>query len=411
MSDRTKKIVFAIFFVLASLGMGYAVYWMIFQPKPAAQPTPEAPGYTGQLPTAGQGAPATTTVPGAPSALPPSATIPSVTPSTPVTPVQTGTHLIREGITQAVSPSSDKNGARFYNPEDGRFYRASKDGTITTLSEKQFYNVKDVSWANTKDNAIITTGDGSKLFYDFNAKTQVTLPSHWDQFQFSPSDNQVAAKSLGSDENNRFLILANPDGTEARAIQDLGNNADQVHVDWSPASQVVAWSTTGDPQGGNQQQILFVGQHQENFKSLIAPGQGFLPNWSPSGNRLLFSVWMPESDNKPILWIANGDTSTMGANRKNLGLNTWADKCVWADESEIICAVPQNLPPNSGLLRSEFDKLEDDVYRIDLTTGSAVKINSPDQNHSIRQPVISSDKSKLMFTDANSGSLYSYDLK
>ncbi len=411
MSDRTKKILFAIVFILISLGMGYVVYWMLFPPTKAPITAVNTPDLTGTFPTAGQGSTSTVTTAPQPGILPPSATVPTVTIPAAQATLQTGTNLIRLGITQAVSPSADKNGARFYNPEDGRFYKTTKDGTITSLGDKQFYNVDKVSWANTKDNAIITTGDGSKLYYNFDTKQQVTLPSHWDEFQFSPSDNQVAAKSLGTDEFNRFLIVSNPDGTEAHAVQDLGNNADKVHVAWTPSSQVVAWTTTGDPVGGNQQQILFVGQHQENFNSLIAPGQGFLPNWSPSGNRLLFSVWMPEDGNKPSIWLSAGDTTNMGANRKKLGLNTWADKCTWADENEIICAVPQNLPDNSGLMRSEFDKLPDDVYRVDLTTGSATKINSADQNYSIKSPVISGDKSKLLFTDAQSGSLYSYDLK
>jgi hypothetical protein len=410
MSDRTKKILFAVVFILVSIGMGYLVYWMLF---PAAK-TPitaiNQPDLTGSFPTSGAGTTSTTPIT-QPGVLPPSTSVPSVTTPQATPTAQNGTNLIRAGITQAVSPSADKNGARFYNPEDGRFYQTTKDGTITSLGDKQFFNVDKVSWANTKNNAIITTGDGSKLYYNFETKQQVTLPSHWDDFQFAPSDNQVVAKSLGSDENNRFLIVSNPDGTEAKAIQDLGNNADKVHVDWTPSSQVVAWTTTGDPVGGNQQQILFVGQHQENFNALIAPGQGFMPNWSPSGNRLLFSVWMPEDNNKPSLWLSAGDTANMGANRKKLGLATWANKCTWGDENEIICAVPQNLPANAGLMPSEFDQLPDDVYRVDLTTGSATKINNASQNYAVKSPVISGDKSKLLFTDAISGSLYSYDLK
>lgn len=410
MTERSKKIVFAVFFAIASAAMGYAVYWMLFRtPTVTVTPTNEAPGYGGGLPQSGTGAPTTTGVL-PPGELPPSGGVTTPTVPTEV-PQPTGTTLLREGVTQAVSPSADKNGARFYNPEDGRFYRVGADGTIKGLGDKQFFNVSDVSWANTKDDAILKLADGTNLYYDFTAQKQVTLPKHWEDFTFAPSDEQVAAKSIGLDAENRFLIVTKPDGTDAKAIEPLGDNADQVHSIWNPSGQIVAWTTTGDPQGGNTQQILFVGQNHENFKSIIAPGQGFLPNWSPSGKQILYSVWRPENDNKPDLWISSGETGTMGANRKPLSLNTWADKCAWADDTTIICAVPQNLPANAGLMRSEFNTLPDDVYRVDLTVGSAVKINTPDQNYSVRQPVVNKDKTKLIFTDATTGNLYSYDLK
>ncbi len=407
MSERAKKILFAVGFGLVSIGMGYAIYYMLFRP-PSAAPTPAAPPeLAGGLTGAGPSGPTSTVVTPQPGVLPPGGNV--AVPPTPPAPEKT--QLLRDSVTQSVTPGSDGNGARFYNPDDGRFYRVSSDGTVTALGDRQFFNAQSVEWANTSDQVIVNFPDGSNVYYDFAAQRQVTLPSHWQGFGFSPDDSQLAAKSVGVDPENRFLFVSNPDGTEAKAIAALGDNADKAHVAWSPSGQIVGYSTTGDPQGNNQQQILFIGENRENFKGLIVPGQGFVPNWSPTGKEILFSAYSPDSNNKPLLWIASGDPNTMGANRRTLNLNTWADKCAWAGDTELFCAVPQSLPDNSGVMRSEFTTLADDVYHIDLSVGSAVKVSTGDQTHPVRQPIVSKDGSQFIFTDAVTGRLYRYDLK
>ena len=409
MSERTKKILFAVIFLLISIGMGYFVYFLLFKAPTVTPPTPVPPaGLNGQLPSAGNGSPATSTIP-TPGNLPPGGVIPNAPqPTTPTAPVNT--QVLNPGVSQAVVPSPNGDGARYYNPADGRFYHVNADGTITALSDKQFFNVQNVSWGNTSNQAIMTFPDGSNLFYNFAQQEQVNLPNYWQNFNFAPNDTTVAAESIGQDPNNRYLITTNPDGTEAKAIAALGDNADKVVVDWSPSSQIVGYAFTGNPQEGSQQQVLFVGQHQENFPSIIAPGQGFLANWSPTGKQILFSTWQPQDDNKPTLWIASGQASTMGADRKNLQLHTWADKCAWQNETTLFCGVPQNMPADAGVMRSQFINLPDDVYKIDLLAGTAVKITTPDQNHPVRSPIVNKDGTKFIFSDTQTGALYSYNI-
>lgn len=414
MPERTKKILFAVFFIIFSVGMGYALYWMFFRAQtPGIAPeTPEQLA-AGQLPSAGEGVPGQTTVTSSvPGELPTGEGVAEPVPEGPAaTALPSKVQLLRDGVTQAVSPRADGNGARFYNPEDGRFYKVGLDGNVTMLGEKQFFNVDTISWAKQKDEVILEFPDGSNVYYDFAQKKQVTLPQHWKEFEFAPDDNKVVSKSIGIDPNNRFLIVAKPDGSEAKAIEPLGEYEDLAHVSWSPNSQIIAYGETGTPQPENQQEIIFVGQNHESFKSIIVPGRGFTPNWSPTGKQLLFSSHNLNTDNKPTLWITSGDPANLGAGRRTFNLNTWADKCTWADENNIYCGVPQNMPNNAGISRRDFNTLPDDVYHIDLSSGLATKVPLPDTGYTVRSPVVSSDKSKLIFSDAQSGKLYSYDLK
>ncbi|MFA5935441.1 MAG: hypothetical protein WC787_01110 [Patescibacteria group bacterium] len=410
MTDRTKKILFAIVFIALSLAIGIGLYLFFFRPlvaPPVTEPGQETP--TGELPTAGTGGTVPGELPGG-GTLPGSQPVP-VTPGT-TTPIgeESRTRLLRDGITQAVTPSADGNGARFYNPEDGRFYRVNPDGSISTLGEKQFFNVDSVSWAHKDDTAILEFPDGRNIYYDFKDKRQVTLPKHWEDFSFSPDDERIAAKSIGLDPSNRFLFVANADGNEARAIEPLGQNASKTLVDWSPNNQVVAFAMTGRPQGEGAEEVYLIGENQENFKSLVVPGRGFTPNWSPTGRQILYSVYHERDQLKPSLWVSGGAGDDIGEDRRSLNLNTWADKCVWSSDTEMYCGVPQTLDPGAGLSRERFANVPDDLYRVDLRTGVSTKINTADQTHPIRQPVLSSDKKTLTFTDAVTGRLYQYDL-
>lgn len=409
MSEKRKKILFIIGFVIAAAIIGFGLYYFFFRPliaPPVSAPAPSPEAITGALPSAEPGgarAPEEITPPGA---LPPGA--PSPIPAAPGAP--SGVSLLRDAVTQAVTPSADKQGARFYDPNDGRFYRLNPDGTIARLSNKQFFDVDNVSWAKQNDKAILEFPDGNNVLFDFASDRQSTLPKHWEDFSFSADDQRIAALSLGLDPNSRYLIVSSPDGGEARAIEPLGQNANRTMVEWSPNNQVIAFALTGKSQPEGAQEVLLIGENRENFKSLIVPGRGFQPNWSPTGQQILYSVYHERTEFRPSLWIAGGAGDQIGENRRALNLNTWADKCAWMDENELICGVPQSLEVGAGLAPQNFSGAPDNVYRINLRTGASVKINTPDQIHPIRQPLISADKTKLIFTDGTTGRLYEYEL-
>lgn len=411
MNDRLKKVLFIAGFLLVSAGIGYVLYAVFFKPiLPSAPPSTAPVGFGGGLQGGGTAVPpvpgATTTAPGA---LVPGQ--PVVSPLQLPTPAgqEPRTKLLSDEVLRDISASSD-GGVRSYNPRDGKFYRLNADGTMTALSDQSFNDVDSVTWAHKSDKAVLSFPDGSKIVYDFKTNKQATLPKHWEDFDFSPDDNQLAAKSIGNNETNRFLVIANADGTGAQPIQELGENQDLVHVSWSPSNQVVAYSFTGDPIGYDRQAIVMIGQHQENFKNLVVEGRGFIPAWSPSGNNLLYSVYNSNDGYRPSLWISGANGDAMNANRRNLSIQTWADKCAWQNENVIICAVPQALEDGAGLQRSLFDNVPDSIYRIDLASGQTTNLGQPDNNPSINNLIISADGRSILFNDRITGRVSQFAL-
>jgi hypothetical protein len=427
-----KKILLIIGFIAITLGLGYLLYYFFFRPLPPLPicgngicekgedtttcPTdcPAAP--PARLPTAKPGVPTPVEVTPAP-ALP--AAPPIITPPTPLPPevstiAKGGTTWVATLTSVPVlgmSLAGDGKNLVFYDGAAGKFYRSTPEGTLTLMSDKTFYNVAKINWAPNTDKAILEYPDGSNILFDFTTQKQVTLPKHWQDFDFSPDGNQIVGKSIGLTPESRWLFVANPDGSNVRAIEPLGENADKVQVAWSPNNQIIATSRTGEPQGFDRQEILLVGLHGENFKSLTVEGWGFDYQWSTIGDRMLYSVYNSASDYKPLLWIVDAQGDNIGNNRRSLGINTWASKCAFADNNTVYCAVPQTLERGYGMMPELADTIPDVFYKIDLTTGLKTPVANPYGTFTADRVTVSADGKYLYFTDKASGRVNRIQLK
>ncbi len=307
-------------------------------------------------------------------------------------------------VTQITSDNSSftsiqTNGElRYHNVNDGKFYKIKTDGSVATLSDQVFYNVQNVTWAKNQDKAVLEYPDGSKTIYNFQSNKQVSLPKHWEDFTFSPDSGEVAAKSIGLATENRWLVTAKDDGTGTQLIEPLGENADKVTMDWSPSRQVVGFSQTGQPQGAERREVLFVGLNHENFRSIVVEGLDFKPAWSPTGQKLLYSIDSPRNDFKPELWVVNAYGDSIGTGRQYLELNTWADKCAFSDDTTLYCAVPKDLPTGAGMRPETANDTTDDLYKIDLKTGTKVNV-ALDKNYTIDSISFDTSHNKLYFVD------------
>jgi len=401
MNPTIKKVLLVVALLITATLIGFGIY-TLFKKTIGILPSEESPIETGGLlPSSGERPTVTTTVTTETSVLErgeetPIGPIPQVSPIGYTQP-ETIKQLIKEAVT---FPDFKQNSnIRYYNSSDGKFYHLNNNGTTSELSEKTFYNVNKVTWANNNDKAVLEYPDGSKIVYDFEKEKQTTLPKHWEEFSFSSAGDQIAAKSMGLSPENRWLVTVNDDGSGTTLIEPMGNNADKVQINWSPSRQVVAFSQTGRALGGERREVLFIGLNGENFKSTVVEGLGFQPQWSPTGEKLLYSVYSTRSDFKPELWIVDSYGDNIGNNRQMLELNTWAEKCTFADESVLYCAVPRDLPQGAGIMPDIAQYNFDDMYKIDLKTG--LKTTIPlSSDYSIKNINFDKNNNKIFFTDS-----------
>jgi len=410
MSESLKRAIFIGFFVLFTIIVGIAIWWVFFRiGAPLAPPTPPGEEVTGELPGAGGATPGEPTEELPPGALTGAGAVPGA--AVTGAPEFAATVTLRDSVTQQVSPSPDGDGARFYDPTEAKFYRVTSDGRTVALSDTTFPNVESVAWGNSTDQAIIQFPDGSKVHYDFRTQKQTTLPKHWEGFDFSGDDTSVVAKSNAIAPESRFLVITDPDGSNPRAIESLGDNDGKVFPTWTPNNQIVAYATVGEATGFDRQSIIMVGQNNENFRGLVVEGRGFDPLWSPSGQTLLYSVWSLRTDYKPGLWFSGGAPGNMNEDRTELQIETWAEKCAWADEFTVYCGVPKTLTRGAGLQPGLFQNTDDVIYRIDLRSGEKLPIGEPEGDLTVSEPVVTEDGMNFIFKDASSGLLYSFRLQ
>lgn len=408
---RYKKIFLIIGFLILVVFLGWLI-WQTFFHSTTVEPTPGGTASTSStgLPTAGPGGETSGEITG-PTTLPSGQTSGGAPDSNKPSEIALGgltkTQIMTDSPT--LDPTLSKNGGvQYYNKDDGHFYTLDKNGKATLLSDKVFYDVENVVWSPSKDKAVIEYPDGSKILYNFSDKSQVTLPSHWEDFSFSPSSGQLISKSLGLDAENRWLTVSSDDGSKAINIENIGTNDKTVYPSWSPNNQIVAMYTKGVD--FNRQEVYFVGLNDENFKSTVIEGRGFESQWSTTGDKLLYSVYNTDTNLNPKLWIVDATPDTISQDRKSIDLNTWASKCTFASNTEVYCAVPNSLEKGSGLFPELADKTQDSLYKIDLKTGTKELIAVPDGAYNISQIVVPSDEKNLYFTDKKTNQIYKINL-
>ncbi len=318
------------------------------------------------------------------------------------------TTLVSSG-TSNPTISRDGSSIQFYNQSDGKFYLVNDNGDLIPLSNKVFHNVKDVEWAPNKTKAVLEYPDGNKIVYDFSTEKQVTLPKHWEDFSFSTDSNKLINKSLGIDPDNRWLIVSNSDGSQSRALEFIGENDKNVIPSWSPNNQAVAMYTEGVD--FNRREVFFVGLNDENFKSTVVEGWNFSGSWSQTGDKLLYSVSSPKNDLKPNLWIVNAQGDNIGVNRTDLNIETWVEKCTFASDTEVYCAVPTSLPKGSGLNSEIAKNSNDNLYKINIQTGQKELIAIPDRAYNVSSITVSQDQKTLFFNDNVNGGIHKIQLQ
>ncbi|MFC1678418.1 hypothetical protein ACFLZ9_01630, partial [Patescibacteria group bacterium] len=398
-------------FVLIVIVMGYFIYALFFRTPtppvttPGATTTPGAGGLPTAQPGTGQIVEPTgpTQLPGTTEDLP--------RPSASETAVGGLTKAVELNKTPSLGSTLDSNGRdlQYYNQSDGKFYRIDKNGQISAMSDKVFHSVEKVTWSRNKNKAILEYPDGANILYDFDANRQITLPQHWEDFNFAPNSDQIVMKSIGLDPANRWLAVTNDDGSRVQIIEDIGNNADAVIPSWSPNNQSVAMYTEGID--FDRQEVFFLGLNDENFKSTVVVGRNFQPLWEPTGKKLVYSVYSSDNDYKPKLWVVNAEGESIGSGRMSLNIETWADKCTFAGSNDLYCAVPENLPDGAGLFPDLAKTTTDHLYKINPTTGLKKKIAIPDGNYNMSNLIVSDDGTQLYFTDDSTKRIYRIRLK
>lgn len=406
-----KRILIIAGFILMVIALALAVWWVFF--RVPATPTPNANGNAntntgGPLPNINVGIGNVNT--NQPVAQGPGVLLEPAD-------IANGSFTRATTLSDAsfVSPAQSNQALLYYDGENGQFFRFNPTtGVSEIVSSQRFPDVQKVTWSSDASKAILEFPDDAKILYDFSASQQYTLPKEAQDFSFSKDSTRIAYEYIGLGPDQQFLIAGNADGTATRVVTKLADNADRMQVAWSPSDDVVGLYRKG--LNATQQEVIFVGQNQENFKSLPVNGQGFRGRWTPDGEKLLYTVHSERTNWNPELHLVYGRGDRIGQGDITIGVQTFVDKCAFtASGSSAYCAVPDTLDRGSGLYPEFAANAKSSLYSINLSNGSFTKIATPvnDQRErfSISTVFVAPDESALYVTDGLTGKLFQVRLR
>jgi len=358
-----KKILFIILFFVATVLLAYGVIKVFF----LGDAQPESAGSESDRGSAGGGLPSSGgRIPGEDVRAEPGR-LPLNQRASRASLVADGgdTRVLPVNADRVLQPTPLQGGldVAYYDPGDGHFYRLSSDGgNLTLLTDEEFFSVSSVAWSPRRDKAVLEFPDGANILYDFTKRTQLTLPREITEPVFSPDSAQLAYKIKSTDLRENWLVVSQSDGSGVKFIEPLGDKVDQVQVVFSPDSQVVGFY--GRPTSVGSSQVIPLGQQGENFRSLEVAGLNFHGSYSPDGRRLIYDIISSAAGFRPQLFVTDGRPQTLGLNNFDLGLSTWVEKCVIAQDSRTLyCAVPRELIEGAGLAGDLGRESPDDFYR------------------------------------------------
>lgn len=416
MNEQTKKILLIAGFIITALIMAGLIFFIFFYPlfAPPAQPTPTPTPVTNinfLPPTPTPGLTPT------PLITPTPVTGLTPTPAETADPIVTG--VANGGITsyQTLETNQSKNATMASNGQDliyldtetGYFFQVDEDGNKQFFSDKPFLNVDKVTWAPDTNKAVLEYPDGSNIIYDFQRDKSLTLPNHWEDFHFSNDSEQLVFKDMKLDKENRFLAISDTNGASYQQIELIGDSANFAYPTWSPNEAYVGFFSQSID--ANRAEVYPIGLNGENYTKLRVEGRDFRFIWSPSGNKMVYSVFNSRSDYNPLLWVVNTNTNNLATGRNNLGVQTWADKCVFASEDIIYCAVPEDLETGTGFSPDLADDIPDLIYKINIVTARKQLAAQPLFPTTIEQLFISSDSSYVYWLDKNTGQINKMNLE
>lgn len=329
---------------------------------------------------------------------------------------ETLSQVIYDGTANSPTLGQDGNTVQFYNPDDGKFYRVDANGNIVAMSDQAFKGVQQVTWANAGNKAILQFEDDYKLLYDFTAKKQYTLNKDMVEFDWSANDNQLGFKFTPPNAADRWLGVSNPDGSGAKGIEPLGENAHEVTVAWSPDNAVVG--TFQEYVSGDRQRVVPIGLKGENYKQFEVTGRGLQEKWSPDSKSLLYSTYSAASNYNYTLNVVTVDGDNTGANNHPLNLTTSVDKCTYnTTGTSVYCAVPTTTPTGAAIAPEKLDDVPHDIYKVDLITGQSQKLAIPGDNvngvnlQGINDVMINETETVLYYHEAGTNQLRKIQLK
>jgi hypothetical protein len=307
-----------------------------------------------------------------------------------------------------VAPSLNKKDDKifFYKKDGGDLFSSDFDGkSQEKLSNITILGMTEALWSPERDRAAIFYLDEETIkgFLLIGTSSVAVLPTNIKSFSWSPRGSLLAYLT----EKNEELALTTTDlsGKNARTI--FSTPILDAHIAWADAD-TIAFQTA--PSGLAEGFLFGYSRSSGNFSKILGPRIGLISLFSPDGKRILIST-SSNGGKQVALTIHN----TSGTELFKTGLATIPQKCAWAGDERLYCAVPRGLERSvlwpDDYLRGELNT-DDRIVLIDLKNKETRTVFSDDAyGFDMSNLVVTEDETHLFFVNRWDGTLWRLRLK
>lgn len=305
----------------------------------------------------------------------------------------------------AVSPSLNEAGDKIlvYKKSGGDLIAIDPETrTQEKISNITIVGILEAVWSPRRDRAAVFYLDEEtkKGFLHIGTSSVAVLPQNIKSAAWSPGGNSLAY--LIADGDRLALAVADSSGKNARvefrtSILDAG-------IRWITGERI-AFSSA--PSGFAEGYLFALTRSGGAFQKIIGPAFGLMTKFSPAGTKLLVSS-TDSAGRNPLTEIRDPSGKTLLI----LTPSTLPEKCAWAGDNKLYCAVPNAVPASAvwpdSYLSGEFNS-SDKIVIFDLANGKTKEI-SPEGNFDISDPLVAQDEKALFFVNRVDGTLWSLRL-
>jgi len=262
---------------------------------------------------------------------------------------------------------------KYYDADTGFVWEMESDGKgKRKISDTRLTGLKNVLWSPDNSKVLTTIKkDGKYSFYEYDYLSQkgTALKDGLDTAVWDNIGTKIFYKYFDNVAKERTLNIANPDGSEWQKITDI--DIRKIVITPIPFTSFVSfWNF---PNANEETKLQMIGVTGGEIKTLVSGKYGADYLWSIKGDKVLVSALASNGSKNITLGVA-----TVNGEYQELGIPTFASKCVWSQDGKTVYyALPLGIPNNAIMpndyLENKFTT-EDTFWKMDITTGEKERI-------------------------------------
>jgi len=277
-------------------------------------------------------------------------------------------------------------------------------GTQESLSTITIVGMMNASWSPARDRAIVSYLDGtlvkSFLFKAIGTSSVATLPTGVRSSAWSPTGSSLGY--LTEKDGETVLATADSSGKNQKTI--FRTQIREITLSW-PLPEKFALQT--NPSGVVPGYIFIFTRSTGELTRFLGPTNGLTSLWSPKGGRVLLG-----STNAAGKSLSLAIRDSLGKEIMTAAIQTLPEKCAWASEEKIYCAVPRGIPQDAVLpddyRRGELNT-NDRLVAIDAKTKIISGIFN-DGGYDMADISVTKDEKYVFFTDRITGKVWGVEI-